>query len=348
LVFLKAHRTMTQSNSVIRRFILAKRLKGEPDDTTLRLETEDKATLGKGQMLLRNEYLSLDPYMRGRMSDAPSYAAPVEIGAYRFMAKLGLDVGAFATISARLTDEGKLSLYAAVDGKLAAIIAVADPIKASTPEAIQALHNLGLKVAMITGDNRRTAEAITRQLGIDEVVAEVLPDGKVEAVTALKRRHGGLAYVGDGINDAPALAEADVGIAIGTGTDIAIRGLDVGQPQGRSECDRAIQGDDPEHPAEPVLGLCLVRVQQHLHRAQNVRLVSHDVGAEEPEGFADPGIEIGGHAAWHPFGIGRTGSSGMADAKGPDVFDIEIGSGHESFVPDKGQQAPVCHVHGIT
>lgn len=143
------------------------------------------------------------------------------------MEKLRLDVGAFATIAARLADEGKSPLYAAVDGELAAIIAVADPIKPSTPEAIRAMHDLGLKVAMITGDNRRTAQAIARQLGIDEVVAEVLPDGKVEAVRALKRQHGGLAYVGDGIKDALALAEADVGIAIGTGTDVAIEAADV-------------------------------------------------------------------------------------------------------------------------
>lgn len=151
----------------------------------------------------------------------------VEIGADRFMEKLGLDVGAFVATATRLADEGKTPLYAAIDGKLAAIIAVADPIKPSTSGAIRALHDLGLKVAMITGDNRRTAEAIARQLGIDEVVAEVLPDGKVEAVRALQRQYGGLAYVGDGINDAPALAEADVGIAIGTGTDIAIEAADV-------------------------------------------------------------------------------------------------------------------------
>ena len=156
----------------------------------------------------------------------------VEIGADRYMVKLGLDVSGFGDTATRLGDEGKSPLYAAIDGKLAAIIAVADPIKETTPQAIQALHRLGLKVAMITGDNGRTANAIARQLGIDEVVAEVLPDGKVAAVKRLKAL-GALAYVGDGINDAPALAEADVGLAVGTGTDIAIEAADVVLMSGR-------------------------------------------------------------------------------------------------------------------
>lgn len=150
----------------------------------------------------------------------------VEIGADRFMDKLGHDVSVFANIATRLADEGKSPLYAAIGGRLAAIIAVADPIKDTTPAAIRALHDLGLKVAMITGDNRRTAEAIARRLGIDEVVAEVLPDGKVAAIKRLKSL-GQVAFVGDGINDAPALAEADVGLAIGTGTDVAIEAADV-------------------------------------------------------------------------------------------------------------------------
>jgi len=151
----------------------------------------------------------------------------VEVGADRLMARLGLDIAGFSDAAARLGDEGKSPLYAAIDGRLAAIIAVADPIKETTPRAIEALHGLGLKIAMITGDNRRTAEAIARRLGIDEVVAEVLPDGKVAALHRLREGGRKLAFVGDGINDAPALAEADVGIAIGTGTDVAIESADV-------------------------------------------------------------------------------------------------------------------------
>ena len=151
----------------------------------------------------------------------------LHVGADRYMQKLGLDISVFADAALRLGSEGKTPLYAAVDGRLAAVIAVADPIKETTPQAIRALHELGLKVAMVTGDNRRTGQAIASQLGIDEVVAEVLPDGKIDAVNRLKREHGLLAYVGDGINDAPALAQADVGLAIGTGTDIAIEAADV-------------------------------------------------------------------------------------------------------------------------
>lgn len=151
----------------------------------------------------------------------------VEIGAERFMTSLGLDVSVFAETARRFADEGKSPLYAAIGGRLAAIVAVADPIKDSTPTAIRAMHAMGLKVAMITGDSHRTARAIARQLGIDEVIAEVMPEGKVEAIKRLRAQHGVLAYVGDGINDAPALAVADVGIAIGSGTDVAIEAADV-------------------------------------------------------------------------------------------------------------------------
>ncbi len=179
-----------------------------------------------------NEGLSLSPVsdfesVTGFGVKAVVDSKRIEIGADRYMTELGHDVSAFAKVAERLGNEGKSPLYAAIDGKLAAIIAVADPIKETTPAAIKAMHNLGLKVAMITGDNARTAKAIAARLGIDEVVAEVLPDGKVEAIRRLKAQYGQTAFVGDGINDAPALAEADVGLAIGTGTDIAIEAADV-------------------------------------------------------------------------------------------------------------------------
>jgi P-type E1-E2 ATPase len=151
----------------------------------------------------------------------------VAIGAERYMHQLALETSLFASTAQQLARHGKTPLYAAIDGQLAAIIAVADPIKASTPAAIQALHALGLQVAMITGDDRRTAHAIAAQLGIDHVVAQVLPEGKVAALQSLQREQGLTVYVGDGINDAPALAQADVGIAVGNGTDIAIEAADV-------------------------------------------------------------------------------------------------------------------------
>ena len=180
----------------------------------------------------RNEGISLPPVSDFESVTGFGVAAiadnkRVEIGADRYMVSLGLDVAAFAAVGERLGNEGKSPLYASIDGKLAAIIAVADPIKETTPVAIEAIHVLGLKVAMVTGDNARTARAIAAQLGIDEIVAEVLPDGKVDAIRRLRREYGKVAFVGDGINDAPALAAADVGLAIGTGTDIAVEAADV-------------------------------------------------------------------------------------------------------------------------
>ncbi|TBG09187.1 heavy metal translocating P-type ATPase [Rhizobium leguminosarum] len=148
------------------------------------------------------------------------------VGADRALVREGVSVEGFASIAEALSSKVRSPLYVAVDGRLAAIVAVSDPIKETTPEAIRSLHALGLEVAMITGDNRRTAEAIAAQLGIDQVIAEVRPEGKVEAVKRLRER-GKVAFVGDGINDAPALTEADVGLAVGTGTDVAIESADV-------------------------------------------------------------------------------------------------------------------------
>ncbi len=149
------------------------------------------------------------------------------VGADRLMTQLGADLSAFTQQAEALAQEGKTPMYAERDGRVLALLAVADPIKETTPQAIEALHARGIKVVMITGDNRHTAHAIARRLNIDDVVAEVMPDGKVKAVESLRQEHQHLAYVGDGINDAPALAVADVGIAIGTGTDIAIEAADV-------------------------------------------------------------------------------------------------------------------------
>ncbi|MBB5720834.1 Cu+-exporting ATPase [Loktanella ponticola] len=149
------------------------------------------------------------------------------IGADRLMTREGIALDAFSDLRDDLAKQGKTPLFTAIDGQLAAVIAVSDPIKQSTGAAIAALHQLGLKVAMITGDNQGTADAIAAQLGIDTVVAEVLPEGKVTAIEALQSNGQKVAFVGDGINDAPALARADVGVAIGTGTDVAIEAADV-------------------------------------------------------------------------------------------------------------------------
>ena len=151
----------------------------------------------------------------------------VQIGADRYLTQLGLDVAIFTARAGQLGDEGKSPLYVAVDGQLAAILAVADPIKDGSREAVAALHAQGLKVAMITGDNARTAWAIARQLGIDQVRSEVLPGDKAKAVKALQTGGQKVAFVGDGINDAPALAQADVGVAIGTGAEVAAQTADV-------------------------------------------------------------------------------------------------------------------------
>ncbi len=149
------------------------------------------------------------------------------IGAARYMEKIGLSVESFRADAERLGSEGKTPLYIAIDGKLAAAVAVADPIKPASRTAIAALKKLGLSVAMVTGDAQRTAQAVAAETGIDRVVAEVLPEGKVQAIRAFREEGHVVAFVGDGINDAPALAEATVGLAIGTGTGIAIESAEV-------------------------------------------------------------------------------------------------------------------------
>ncbi len=151
----------------------------------------------------------------------------VAVGADRYLRTLGADPSIFTDRAHRLAALGRTPLFAAVDGKAAAIIAVSDPVKPSALAAITGLRDLGLGVAMITGDNTRAARAIAGELGIGSVIAEILPADKAAALRQLQSGGRKVAFVGDGINDAPALAQADVGIAVGTGTDIAIEAADV-------------------------------------------------------------------------------------------------------------------------
>jgi Cu+-exporting ATPase len=151
----------------------------------------------------------------------------IVLGNIKLMEERGVPLNGIEQKAEDLSREGKTPMFVAVDGKIAGIIAVADTLKENSKEAINALHSLGLEVIMLTGDNRRTADAIARQIGIDRVLAEVLPDVKAQEVKKLQAEGKKVGMVGDGINDAPALAQADVGIAIGTGTDVAMESADI-------------------------------------------------------------------------------------------------------------------------
>ena len=151
----------------------------------------------------------------------------VAIGSGAFLSELGIATDALDAEAERLRQDGATAIFVAIDGKAAGVIAIADPVKPTTPEALKSLTAAGLHVVMLTGDNRTTAQAVARRLGIAEVEAEVLPDGKAEVVEKLRRAGRVVAMAGDGVNDAPALAAADVGIAMGTGTDVAIESAGV-------------------------------------------------------------------------------------------------------------------------
>jgi len=151
----------------------------------------------------------------------------VAVGTVKLFESLGIEAGALAEQAQRLRSEGQTVMLVAVDAKAAGLVAVADPVKASTPRAIKRLHAEGVEIVMLTGDNRATAQAVADKLGIDRIHAEVLPDEKTEVIKALQKEGHIVAMAGDGINDAPALAQAHIGIAMGTGTDIAMESADI-------------------------------------------------------------------------------------------------------------------------
>ncbi|HHX44391.1 MAG TPA: heavy metal translocating P-type ATPase [Chloroflexi bacterium] len=165
--------------------------------------------------------------LEGRGIAARVDGQAILVGSARLLEERGIEVAEGAAEMARLEEEAKTTMLVAAAGRLIGLLAVADPIKDEAAAAVAALHDLGLETVMLTGDNRRTAAAIARRAGIDHIVAEVLPDGKVAEIRRLQEAHGMVAMVGDGINDAPALTQANVGIAIGTGTDIAIEAADI-------------------------------------------------------------------------------------------------------------------------
>lgn len=183
-----------------------------------------KGAKEKGLELIKAEYFES---ITGRGIEAKINGQLVLAGNRKLMEERNSSLLLFQTESDRLADDGKTPMYISIDGKLAGIIAVADVVKDTSKAAIESLHKMGIEVAMITGDNKKTADAIARQVGIDRVLAEVLPQDKSNEVIKLQKEGRKVAMVGDGINDAPALAQADIGIAIGSGTDVAMESADI-------------------------------------------------------------------------------------------------------------------------
>jgi Cu+-exporting ATPase len=199
----------------------------------------------------------------------------VAVGAPRFLAALGVDPAPLAAEAGRLAADGRTVVFVAVDGRAAAVLAVSDPIRATTPAALAALRARGVRVAMVSGDGRAAAEAVARRLGIDAVAAEVSPEGKAAAVAALRADGARIGFVGDGINDAPALAAAEVGLAVAGGADVAIESADV-----------VIAGGDLRRVADALaLSRATMRnIAQNLGWAfaYNVALIPVATGALEP------------------------------------------------------------------
>ena len=200
-------------------------------------------------------------------------------GNLRLMQENGVDVASAVGDGSRLSAQGRTLLYLALDGKLAALMAAADTVKPTSRQAIERLRAMGVEVAMITGDNRRTAEAIAREVGVERILADVLPQDKASEVEKLQQAGRRVAMVGDGINDAPALVQADVGMAIGTGTDVAVESADV----------VLMRGDLREVPAAIALSRATIRnIKQNLFWAFIYNLVGIPLAAGVVYAFGGP------------------------------------------------------------
>ena len=207
-------------------------------DDLLRLaagvERASEHPLGAGHRDRRQRQASAHPGGDATSTHLPDVASSgvveghaVTLGSATFLTSQRMDPGALTQEADRLRRDGATAIFIGIDGTVAGIFAIADPVKETTPEAVEALHAAGIEVVMLTGDNRVTAQAVARRLGIDQVEAEVLPDHKADVVKRLRDEGRVVAMAGDGVNDAPALAAADVGLAMGTGTDVAIESAGV-------------------------------------------------------------------------------------------------------------------------
>ena len=206
------------------------------------------------------------------------------LGNLRLMEREGVDLNDLAPTFADMQAEAKSAIWLAVDGQASVLIAVADTVKEGSQEAVAALRKMGLTVAMLTGDNQATADAIAREVGINRVCAELLPGDKVKQVAALQAEGFRVAMLGDGINDAPALAQADVGIAIGAGTDVAMEAADV----------TLIRGDLRSVPRAIALSQATMRnIKQNLSWAfgYNVALIPIAAGILAPFAWAPPFLQ---------------------------------------------------------
>ena len=183
-----------------------------------------KAAKARGLSLPETTEFNSDP---GLGAWGRSDARSIHVGNLRLMQRNGTDIEGLATIAEAERTEGATAIFVAIDGKAAGLLVISDAIKATSPAAIERIKRAGIRIIMLTGDNVRTAEAVGRKLGVDEVIADVLPQDKAAVVVRLQRDGHVVAMAGDGINDAPALARADVGIAMGTGTDIAMESAGV-------------------------------------------------------------------------------------------------------------------------